>query len=155
MMQRRETTLQPLDAARLKSTTELARLRAVLEAFNRRDGADFDALLDREAEIVPVRAAIEAVSHRGPDAGSQYCKAVDESWEDLRWEVEKIRDAGSCVIALGRIQGRGRDSGAVIDATGAWVAHVRGGRIRRFQTYSDRSKAFEAARLTDQKAPPA
>jgi N-glycosylase/DNA lyase len=34
-------------------------LHRALEAFNRRDGAGFDALLTLDAEIVPVRAALE------------------------------------------------------------------------------------------------
>jgi ketosteroid isomerase-like protein len=118
-------------------------MRTALAAFNNRDGAAFDALLDRHAEIVPVRAALEGITFRGPDAASQYCAAVEESWEELRWEVEDIRDLGGRVIALGRIQGRGRDSGAGIDATGAWVADLRDGLITRFHTYSDRAKALE------------
>jgi ketosteroid isomerase-like protein len=122
-------------------------MRAALEAFNRRDGAGFDALLDRDAEIVPVRAAIEETSYRGPDAGSQYCAAVEEAWKDLRWEVEEIRDGGNWVLALGRIGGRGRDSGAVIDTRGAWVAHFRDGSVTSFRTYPDRDEAIKAVGL--------
>ncbi len=44
-------------------------------------------------EIVPVRAALEGTVYRGPEAAEQYCAAVDESWENLRWEVEEIRMA--------------------------------------------------------------
>jgi ketosteroid isomerase-like protein len=122
-------------------------MRTALAAFNRRDGAGFDELLDQNAEIVPVRAALEGITFRGPDAASQYCAAVEESWEELRWEVEEIRDLGSRVIALGHIQGRGRGSGAGIDARGAWVAHLSDGLITRFQTYSDRAEALEAVGL--------
>src|SRR5262249_48495351 len=118
-------------------------VRTALAAFNNRDGAAFDALLDRHAEIVPVRAALEGITFRGPDAASQYCAAIEESGEEVRWEVEDVRDLGDRVIALGHIQGRGRDSGAEIDATGAWVADLRDGLITRFHTYSDRAKALE------------
>ena len=34
-------------------------LKAAMEAFNRRDGSGFDALLAEDAEIVPVRVAVE------------------------------------------------------------------------------------------------
>ena len=125
------------------------RLRAALEAFNRRDGAAFDGLLASDAEIVPVRAAVERVSYEGADAGSQYRAAVDERWENLRWEVEDIRDGDDWVLALGHIRGRGRDSGPLIDARGGWVAHVRGGLITRFQTFSDRGAALEAVGLEE------
>jgi ketosteroid isomerase-like protein len=125
-------------------TSNVDIIRTALAAFNSRDGARFDALLDQNAEIVPVRAALEGVTFHGPDAASQYCAAVEESWEELRWEVEDVRDLGSQVIALGHIQGRGRDSGAGIDARGAWVAELRDGLITRFQTYSDRTEALKA-----------
>ena len=125
-------------------TVELA-----VEAFNRRDGADFDALLADDAEIVPVRAAIDGVIYRGRDAGSQYCHAVEERWENLEWEIEEIRDCGHLVLALGRIRGRGRASGAVVDSAGAWVAEVCASKIARFQTFSDPAEALKAAGLEE------
>jgi ketosteroid isomerase-like protein len=124
-------------------------VRAALEAFNRRDGAAFDALLASDAEIFPVRAAVERMSYQGADAGSQYCAAVDERWENARWEVEDIRDDCNWVLALGHIRGRGRDSGAAFDARAGWVAHLDEGLITRFQTFSDRSAALKAVGLEE------
>ena len=109
----------------------------------------FDALLASDAEIVPVRAAVERVSYQGADAGSQYCAAVDERWENARWEVEDIRDDGNWVLALGHIRGRGRDSGAAFAARAGWVAHLDEGLITRFQTFSDRSAALKAVGLEE------
>src|SRR5438128_2730330 len=118
-------------------------MRAAIEAFNRRDGGSFDVLLADDAEIVPVRAALEGTVYRGSDAGTQYCAAVDASWTNLRWEVEEIRDSEQhWVLALGRIQGRGRDTGATIDARGAWLARFSGPRIAHFRTYPDRADAL-------------
>ena len=96
-------------------------VRAAIDAFNRRDGEGFDALLAEDVEIVPVRAALEDAVYRGSDAASQYCAAVEESWEDLRWDIEEIRDGESWVLVLDRIRGRGRGSGVVIDARGGWL----------------------------------
>jgi ketosteroid isomerase-like protein len=118
-------------------------MRAAMEAFNRRDGRAFDALLASDAEIVPVRAALEGTVYRGPDAGAEYCAAVEESWENLGWEVEEIRQGGDWVLALGRIHGEGRGSGAAIDARAGWVAHFRDGRITAFRTYPDRAEALK------------
>jgi|SRR4051794_26043477 ketosteroid isomerase-like protein len=131
------------------SQENLAIVRTALEAFNRRDGPGFDALLAADVEIVPVRAALEDVVYRGPTAGSEYCAAVEERWENLTWEVEDIRYGDGWVLILGHIKGRGRGSGAVIDARGAWAAHLRGGKIARFQTFSDRDAALNAVGLTE------
>ena len=76
-------------------------MRVALGAFNRRDGMGFGAFLDKDAEIVPVRAALEGTVYRGVDAATQYCTAVDESWENLSWEVEEMRDGDDWVLALG------------------------------------------------------
>jgi ketosteroid isomerase-like protein len=127
-------------------------MRAAMKAFNRRDAQGFGAFLADDAEIVPVRAALEGTTFSGPDAAAQYCAAVDESWESLRWDVEEIRDGGSWVLALGHIRGGGRESGAVIDARAGWVAQFRDGFVTHFQTYADRGKAFEAVGLSGQDA---
>jgi ketosteroid isomerase-like protein len=124
-------------------------MRRLIAAFNSADGEAFDGFLTSDAEVVPVRAALEGTIYRGPDAGTQYCTAVDQSWENLRWEVEEIREGGDWVLALGHIQGEGRDSGAAIDARGGWLANFTEGRIARFQTFANRADALEAAGLSE------
>ena len=75
------------------SQENVERMRGAMEAFNRRDGAAFDGFLAGDAEIVPVRAALEGTTYRGPDAGTQYCTAVIQSWDELRW-VGRGGDSG-------------------------------------------------------------
>ena len=125
----------------------MERLQSAIEAFNQRDGEKFDRLLAADAEIVPVRAALEGTTYRGDDAGSQYCAAVDDSWESLRWEVEEIREVGESAVAVGHIRGKGLETGATIDTSGGWVAQFRDGLITRFRTYTNREDALEAAGL--------
>ena len=102
-------------------------MRRLIAAFNSGDGEAFDGFLTSDAEVVPVRAALEGTIYRGPDAGTQYCTAVDQSWENLRWEVEEIRDGGEQVLALGHIRGEGRDSGVAIDARAGWARPLQRG----------------------------
>jgi ketosteroid isomerase-like protein len=131
------------------SRANVEAMGAAMEAFNRRDGDTFGGFLADDAEIVPVRAVVDGTVYRGPNAAPEYCAAVEASWENLRWELEEIRDGGSWVLALGRIQGRGRGSGAVIDARAGWVARFREGLITSFHTYADRDQAFEAVGLRE------
>jgi ketosteroid isomerase-like protein len=131
------------------SQENVASMRAVIDAFNLRDGEAFGSLLADDAEIVPIRAAVEGTTYRGPNAASLYCAAVEDSWTGLRWEVEEIRDGGDWVLALGRIRGQGRDSGVGIDAHGGWLAIFSGGIIARFQTFPDRAQALQAAGLSE------
>jgi ketosteroid isomerase-like protein len=124
-------------------------MRLAIDAFNRRDAEAFDALFADNAAIVPVRAALEDAAYRGSDAGTQYCAAVELSWRDLRWELEEIRDGGSWVLALGRIRGRGRESGVEIDAHGGWLARFEDTSIKTFQTFSERADALAAAGIEE------
>jgi ketosteroid isomerase-like protein len=124
-------------------------MRTVIDAFNRREGAEFGAFLAPDAEIVPIRAAVEGTTYHGRNAAVEYCGAVEQSWEGLRWEVEDVRDGENWVLALGRIRGRGRGSGVEIDAHGGWLANFRDGLITRFQTFSERDHALEAAGLSE------
>jgi ketosteroid isomerase-like protein len=127
-------------------------MREAMDAFNRRDGERFGALLASDAEIVPVRAALEGTTYRGPDAAAQYCAAVEESWENLRWELEEVRDGDDWVLGLGRIRGGGRGSGAAIDARAGWVARFRDGLVTSFHTYADREEALQAVGESDEDA---
>jgi ketosteroid isomerase-like protein len=127
------------------SQTNVEAMRTAMEAFNRRDGGGFDALLSPDAEIVPVRASLEGTTYRGGDAGSRYCAAVEKTWKELAWEIEELRDHGDLVLAIGHIRGQGRESGVAIDSRAGWVAQFRDGLIARFQTYADRDEALKAA----------
>ena len=131
------------------SDENVVRLQAAVEAFNQRDGAKFDRLLAADAEIVPVRATLEGTTYRGGGAGSEYCAAVEDTWESLRWEVDEIREVGESAVALGHIRGRGRGTGATIDTSSGWVAQFRDGLITRFRTYTSRQEALEAAGLRE------
>ena len=131
------------------SDENVARFQAAVAAFNQRDGGKFDQLLAPDAEIVPVRAAIEGTTYRGRDAASQYVAAVDDSWESLRWELDEVREAGDFVLGLGHIRGRGRGTGATIDTSGGWVAQFRGGLMTRFRTCTSREEALQAAGLSE------
>ena len=124
-------------------------MRALLDAFNRRDGERFGAFLADDAEIVPVRAALEGTVYRGRSAGVQYCAAVEATWEQLRWDVEEIKDGDDWVLALGHIRGRGRGSGASIDARGGWLARFADGVVSTFRTYPDRRAALDAVGLEE------
>jgi ketosteroid isomerase-like protein len=124
-------------------------MRAVMDAFNRRDGEALEALFTQDAEIVPARAALEGTIYRGRDGGAQYCADIEDSWVGIRWEVEEIRDGSSWVLVVGRIRGRGRSSGVPLDTTAGWVARFREGLLRSFQTFADRAAALEAVGLRE------
>lgn len=76
---RRVARPKPRRDTRRRMSRNVEIMRAAMEAFNRRDGEGLGAFLAKDAEIVPVRAALEGTVYRGPNAGAQYCAAVEVS----------------------------------------------------------------------------
>jgi ketosteroid isomerase-like protein len=97
---------------------------------------------------------IEFVVADGPDprtwtglAGMvEATRDVLGAWEDLGVEVEEYRELdGERVLVLMHLSGRGKTSGldlAQIRSKGAWLVHVRDGKVTRFVRYWDRERAL-------------
>ena len=67
-------------------------------------------------------------------------------WGDLVFAPVEFVDAGeNLVIAVVSIRGRGRDSGAPLDALGVWLYEMRDRRVARSQAFTSKEHALEAA----------
>ena len=97
---------------------------------------------------------IEYVIADGPEPGTwtglsgmgEAMRSILSAWEEFRGEPEEYRALDDeRVLVLTRRSGRGRTSGvelAQMQATGAQLFHVRGGKVTRFVTYWDREQAL-------------
>jgi ketosteroid isomerase-like protein len=73
-----------------------------------------------------------------------------DTWGDFIIEpVESIDVGGGVVVAVCKMRGSGRGSGAPMDAPAAFVYEVRGGKIVRDRPFTSRSEALEAAGLEE------
>jgi len=77
------------------------------------------------------------------------------AWEGYRFEVEELRGLDrDRVLVLMRRSGRGRTSGLEVGqfqtTKGAWVFHVRNGRVARLVGYFDRERALADLGLTQE-----
>ena len=130
-----------------EENVELA--RRLVEWFN---AADVDALQAHstdDVEIVPLRADIEGTVYRGPGAAAAFAADNDESWDELRFAAEALRDAGDRVVAIGQLSARARGTGAEVAARLAMLFEFRGGRLSKARTYTDVQEALEAAGLEE------
>ena len=121
------------------------------EAYNRRDVDTFFAeLATADVEWWPATVrAVEGRCYRGRAGIEQFWVETAETWEELQSVPEEFRDLGDCVLVLGRLQGRGRGSGAPVDAPMANIMDFRGGRIWRARVYLDRADALKAVGLEE------
>jgi ketosteroid isomerase-like protein len=111
------------------------------------------ALCVADVELVPMRAALEGTSYRGPDAVSRMFADFDESCESLHYDVDEIQDAGEAVLVTARLRARGRATGVDVDAVLATLMRFRGRQVSSFRTYTDPDEARRAAGLSDQRGP--
>jgi hypothetical protein len=117
------------------------------------------ALLDPppEFELVPSGVPIVGVGdlsgvqrgpefRRGPEVGDL---GLWGEFDDPRFDVHEFIDAGDRIFAWATLRGRGKQSGAEVswDVWAVWT--VRDGRFVRWETFSDRGAALEAAGLRE------
>jgi ketosteroid isomerase-like protein len=124
-------------------------VRRLFEPWERGDWGGGRELFDDSCEVVFSTAWF-------PDAGAygvgrealRAWIAFTDAFEEFSVEVDQIVEAGEQVIALTRIRGRGRASGADVDAEVGTVFTLRDGKIVRYEL-TDRRDALEAAGLQE------
>jgi ketosteroid isomerase-like protein len=123
-------------------------VRAVFEAFNRRD---FDAALALGHDSISWRTlfSVETDVLRGK-------QEIRVAWErqiealDVHIDVVELTPLDDTrVLAVGKWRGRGSESGAPVEQTAVQVFTVEDGRLRRVETYASRDEALEGAGLSE------
>ena len=135
-----------------QETVELA--RRGFEAFNRiyTEGApDFWELLDPEVEWIPMSALLMRTSYHGHAAVRQWIEEMRRDWTAFEVRPERFIDLGDDrVLALGSWRAQGRKGGALLDIPqAAWLVQIREGRLVAVRTFTERTKALEAAGLRE------
>jgi ketosteroid isomerase-like protein len=128
--------------------------RRSFAAFNRSaaEGTDdYYGFLDAEVEWIPITALLDGRTYRGPEGVRRWLVDVKRHWAlyEARWD--EVRDLGDGrVLAFGTWHARGRRGGVQLSfEQAAWLIDLRGGKLIRFQTFTDRRKALEAAGLRE------
>jgi ketosteroid isomerase-like protein len=116
------------------------------EILNRRDAEGAALLLDPEVEIDLSRRLLDARVAHGRDGFLKAWADLIAPWEEHSIELEELIDLGDDrVLALERVRGKGRTSGAEVDARVARVYVIRDGLIRHITYYAERSEALRDA----------
>jgi ketosteroid isomerase-like protein len=132
-----------------RDTVDVA--KRVVDAYNRRDvDGLFAELATPDFEWYPgIVRALDGGGYRGREGVARFAVDTEENWAELQIIPEEFRDLGDRVLVLGRIKGRGRGSGAPVDAPQAIILDFRGDRIWRSRVYLDRAEGLRAAGLSE------
>ncbi len=92
----------------------------------------------------------EPRAYRGRTEWAQtFLRDLIALFEDYRADPEEIIDAGDHLVAIVRVGGRGRHSGAMVTARVAHVMTFRDGGIATFTEFKDVPEGRETAGLTE------
>jgi uncharacterized protein len=123
-----------------------------LDAFNRRD---VDAMLEELDPDVVMHLALpamfggEATAFRGHDECRKFLGDLDEAFAEFQVEISEVRDLGERLVTIGRLRGRGKESGADVESPIGYVIDFKNGKVVRYRDYFDPNEALEAARLSE------
>ncbi len=123
-------------------------IRGLYDSFGR---GDVPAVLSQMDAAIEWREAENFIyADRNPYVGPQAVlegvfMRLGSEWEDFTVRPEEWLDAGHHVVVLGTYTGRHKETGKEVRAQFAHVWGVRGGRVVRFQQYTDTKQFAEVA----------
>jgi ketosteroid isomerase-like protein len=124
-----------------------AKIRALYAAAVREDVEGVVALLHPDYEFHPEAGAPMDTAYRGHDGARRYFLEAFEAWEILRFDVERLIDAGNSVVALFEMHNRGRGSGIELSGRWAEVWQTAGTEIVGSRFFQSHAEALTAAGL--------
>jgi uncharacterized protein len=126
-------------------------VEVVRRAFEAYERGDVEAMLEELDQDVQWKQIEEPAPVYGRDGVREAIQRWDETWDNLRAEVDEYIDAGDCVIALIRFRGLGRASGVPVEMASYHLFTVRNGKVARMSEYGPgkRAEALEAVGLSE------
>jgi ketosteroid isomerase-like protein len=120
-------------------------VREALGHWERGDWAAAAELFDPDVEVVYSATAFpDGGTYRGGRVALEAWKRWLEAWDQFTMELEDVIHGDEQIVALNRLRGRGRESGATVDADVGIVFDCDRGVITRM-VFCDRRAALEAA----------
>ena len=100
--------------------------------------------------VLTTNWGVERTEHHGVQGLLDALAETAAAWDPWQQEVERIIDAGQdCVVALLRLNARGRESGVPVQFQWAMVVTLRGGRMATSLVFLDQGQALKAVGLEE------
>jgi ketosteroid isomerase-like protein len=148
------TRHEALEAAGLEesamSKENIEIVRGHIEAWSAEEAALALSFLDPHIVLDLTRAgAIEGAVH-GPEGVAEHFRRYAGTFEDYRWEVQRLDDLGTgAILAVVTESGRGKGSGVSVERPLAALYTVIDGKIVRITMFPGEREALEAAGLRE------
>jgi ketosteroid isomerase-like protein len=129
------------------SAQNLDLARRAVAAFNAREVEVFAALTRTDFEWLPSMSPIDGAVFVGHDGVRRYFQELAGAWERFHIDADEFLEHDRGVLVLGRLEGRGRGSGAVTHASLGMAFEMHEGAISRIRGFLDREQALTAVGL--------
>ena len=116
--------------------------------WNETGDVDWD-VMDPEIVFIVDPPGFLAGTYRGYGGVRALLERFGEIFDEARYEIDEIRDAGTTVVALGRWRVRGAQSGAEGTQPIALVFKFRNGKLVKYRACFDRDDALRDAGLRE------
>jgi ketosteroid isomerase-like protein len=113
--------------------------------FNRGDLDWVVAHLDPEITWEDAEDVPDTRIYEGIGQVRHFLESFARHWEEIRFEPQEVLETDDVVLANCRLIGRGRASGAEVDAEVIHVWNMRRHKVLRVRTFFDRGEAAAAA----------
>jgi ketosteroid isomerase-like protein len=126
-------------------------VRQIFAAFN---SEDIDLILafthpDFEVEVPP-DLSTEPDTYRGHDGMRRYWESFRDAMEEIRFEPERVWDAGQVVVVAMHVTAKGRRTAISVEQRIAGLWTICNGKAIRVRVYVSLSEALQAVGLTEQ-----
>ena len=129
-----------------------ANIEVVQRLAERINAGDIDGMLhliSPEIEYWTREDEPDAGVFRGHKEFAEFANSWLSAFDEYEVEVYEYIDADDYVVVPGRARGRGRNSGATVDAHETWVWRIRDGKAVECREYADKAQALEAVGLSE------
>ena len=124
-------------------------VKRLLDAFNARDLERFSDQTTPDFEWSPSMVAVEGEVFFGRAGIETYFGRMIDGWDTFRVEDGELRDLGDRVLWSGRLEGRGRISGAPVSAPLDILYELRDGKVTQMRSFLDHAEALKAVGLAE------
>jgi ketosteroid isomerase-like protein len=130
--------------------TNVEVVRQMFDAFNSEDIELILAFTHPDFEVeVPSALSAEPDTYRGHDGMRRYWRTFQDAMQEIRFEPERLWNAGDTVVAAMRITALGRRTAIPVEQRTAGVWTISDGKARRARVYTSLSEALDAAGLAE------
>jgi ketosteroid isomerase-like protein len=120
----------------------VTQMRAVYDAFNRRNFEDLSALLDPEVVFVEAESRGQrARERRGRERLLDYLSSWWDAWETVHWDVYEAREEAGRALTLCDVSGRPRGTDTEVRRRMGHISRFRDGRMYHSRSYVDVERA--------------